>query len=177
MVDLPKRRYCMHLDTVFTFTSPTEAVYFPPILGEGDLEGSVIHLTQGAEPERFDSRTLPSLKHALAEVVPYEITYIPCGGHERHHQEREQWTDGANFFAIAPGVVIGYERNRRTFEMMQEHGYRVVTAEGVLWYYEQREVVPGEKIALIVEGNYGWRRRRGPVGMGVAPKRPALRSE
>src|SRR5690625_6142584 len=79
MVDLPNRRYCMHLDTVFTFTSPTEAVYFPPIIGEGDLEGSVIHLTQGAEPERFDSRTLPSLKHALAEVVPYEITYIPCG--------------------------------------------------------------------------------------------------
>ena len=171
MVDLPKRRYCMHLDTVFTFTSPSEAVYFPPIIGEGDLEGSVVHLTRGNEPDHFDSRVLPSLKHALAEVVTHEITHIPCGGHERHHQEREQWTDGANFFAIAPGVVIGYERNRRTFEMMQEHGYRVVSTEGFMSFYEQSEFVPGEKIAIMLEGNELSRGRGGPRCMTLPLRR------
>src|SRR5690625_7739256 len=104
----------MHLDTVFTFTSPTEAVYFPPIIGEGDLEGSVIHLTQGAEPERFDSRTLPSLKHALAEVVPYEITYIPCGGLERYPQDSEQRSVDATFFAILRGMVHYNDRSHNT---------------------------------------------------------------
>ena len=29
-------------------------------------------------------------------------------------QQREQWTDGSNLLALAPGVVIGYERNVKT---------------------------------------------------------------
>jgi arginine deiminase len=176
MVDLPKRRSCMHLDTVFTFTSPNECVYFPPIIGSDD-RGNVVHFTQGDEPGRFRSRVLPSLRTALHEVLEREVTYIPCGGHELLHQEREQWTDGANFFAIAPGVVIGYERNDRTFDMMQEHGYRVVSAAGFLSYFEASDFVAGEKIAIKLEGNELSRGRGGPRCMTLPLRRSPIISD
>ena len=37
--------------------------------------------------------------------------------------EREQWTDGANVFALTPGVIMGYDRNTYTFKSLEEHGY------------------------------------------------------
>lgn len=170
MVDLPKRRSCMHLDTVFTFASSNEVVYFPPIIG-GDERGNVVHFTPGEEEGHFHSRVLPSVRTALEELVPRDLTWIPCGGTDYLSQQREQWTDGANFFALAPGVVIGYERNHRTFEMMHAHGYRIVSARGFLSYYEESEFQPGEKIAIKLEGNELSRGRGGPRCMTLPLRR------
>lgn len=39
---------------------------------------------------------------------------------------REQWNDGANTLAIAPGVVIVYERNHVTNEMLRMQGVKVL---------------------------------------------------
>lgn len=161
MVDLPKARSCMHLDTVFTFVSDTECVVFPPIV-EGPNNGNVVHFMQSDEPGRFVSRIRPNLKEALRAVIDHELTFIPCGGNEPLSQRREQWTDGANFFAVAPGVVIGYERNRQTFESMRRHDYRVVTARGFLSYYEESPWQPGDKIAIKLEGTELSRGRGGP---------------
>jgi arginine deiminase len=77
-------------------------------------------------------------------------------------QEREQWTDGANLFALAPGLVVGYERNQYTFQRLRRHGYRVVTTDGLLSYYEGSDYAPGEKIAIKLEGNELSRGRGGP---------------
>ena len=38
--------------------------------------------------------------------------------------EREQWDDGTNYLAVAPGVVMGYERNVATNTMLREAGHR-----------------------------------------------------
>ena len=40
--------------------------------------------------------------------------------------EREQWDDGTNYLAVAPGVVMGYERNVATNTMLRKHGIEVV---------------------------------------------------
>ena len=44
--------------------------------------------------------------------------------------EREQWDDGTNFLAVAPGVVFGYDRNVATNTMLRKHGIEVVSVNG-----------------------------------------------
>lgn len=161
MVDLPKRRSCMHLDTVFNFITPDECIVFPPLF-DANVPGSVVHFTRGDAPDRFLSQIRPDFKGLLEELLGRTLTFIPCGGNDPLSQRREQWTDGANFFALAPGLVMGYERNYRTFEMLQRHGYRVVSAEGFLAYHQESAYAHGEKVAIKMGGTELSRGRGGP---------------
>jgi len=161
-VDLPRRRATMHLDTVFTFASPTEVIVFPPLL-ETHGFGYSVHLRAADEPGQFVTDMRPNLRDALDDLLDRELTYIPCGGAERLHQEREQWTDGANVFAAAPGAILGYERNRRTFDRLEDHGYRIVPAESFLSYFESGTFDPdAEKVAIQLAGTELSRGRGGP---------------
>ncbi len=44
--------------------------------------------------------------------------------------EREQWDDGNNTLALAPGVVVAYERNVGTNERLEEQGIEVIAISG-----------------------------------------------
>ena len=48
------------------------------------------------------------------------IKYIKCGGESKIMQEREQWTDGANSFALSPGKIIGYDCNPYTLNELKK---------------------------------------------------------
>ncbi len=161
LVNLPKKRWCMHLDTVFTFSSASECVIFPPLI-ELTGHGNVVHFTAGEHDGELRTDVDHSLKSVLEKLLDRSLTFIPCGGHSLLQQQREQWTDGSNFFAPMNGVVLGYARNDRTFEMMAEHGYRVVTADGFLSFYESGSFDGEEKIAIKLEGNELSRGRGGP---------------
>ena len=67
-----------------------------------------------------------SLKHILEEYLGREITLIPCGGGDEIVAAREQWNDGSNTLCIAPGVVIVYDRNNVTNEVLRNYGLKVL---------------------------------------------------
>ena len=54
---------------------------------------------------------------------------MPTGGDE-FEAEREQWNDGNNVVALAPGVVVAYRRNDDTNNRLREHGIEVLTIDG-----------------------------------------------
>lgn len=172
MVNLPKARYCMHLDTVFTFASPTECVTFPSVIDAEGL-GNVVLFSQGDSPGRLITEVQPSLKQALEHLLDRSLTFIPCGGGDPISQRREQWTDGANLFAVAPGVVVGYERNGHTFDALRRHGYRVASVKHFLSYYAESSFELGEKVALKLEGTELSRGRGGPRCMTLPLARRA----
>lgn len=143
---MPARRAWMHLDTVFTFLGPEECVLYPPLLrGYGNEGVRILEMSLGRRGVRV--REHPSfLPDLLNKREGMSLHPIECGGTERLQQDREQWTDGANFVAIAPGVVIGYERNEATYEALNtQAGYDVVSIE------ECRQTPDGAE-SILVDG-------------------------
>ncbi len=171
MVNLPKKRSCMHLDTVFTFADPSTCVEFPPIIEEA--RDNVYHFEADGDSPSFRVRVLPNVKEALVEMTGRDITFIPCGGEDLMSQRREQWTDGANLFAAAPGLVIGYERNRKTFEALGEHGFHVVSAESFLDSSNGVNLENNPRIAVKLTGHELSRGRGGPRCMTMPLAREA----
>lgn len=148
VVLLPPRRAWMHLDTVFTFLSPEECVLYPALLrGYGNEGVRIVEVTLRADGIRVreHSSFLPDL---LKQQEGMHLEVYECGGSDRLRQDREQWTDAANFVALAPGVVIGYERNETTFETLRtEGGYEIISIE---------DCVPGpnNEKRFLVDGQY-----------------------
>jgi arginine deiminase len=159
----------MHLDTIFTFCSPTECLVFPQAITE--RTDYVVALT------RKNGKMITTLKNnlhdALEEYLCRDMTFINCGGDEYINQMREQWTDGANVFALAPGVIVGYERNTRTFETLAQNGYTVLSQKEFLKLpkKETRKLVKSEKLAISFEGNELCRGRGGARCMTLPIKR------
>jgi arginine deiminase len=169
VVDIPKQRASMHLDTIFTFCSPTECLVFPQAITE--RTDYVVALTMRGG--RMITTLKNNLHDALQESLGREITFINCGGDEEIHQLREQWTDGANVFALAPGVVVGYERNTRTFETLARNGYTVIRQHDFLQLPQKeiRALVATQKLAVSFEGNELCRGRGGARCMTLPLKR------
>src|SRR5690625_6485936 len=92
---------------------------------------------------------MPKLKTALEELTGKEFNFMKCGGEQRINQHREQWTDGANLFALAPGVVLAYDRNIETFRTLADNGYRHMTQFEFIDEYAEKEFNPaaGENMA------------------------------
>jgi arginine deiminase len=125
VVQLPAKRSYMHLDTVFTFIDVDKCLGYLPVIEPGRAESArVYHVDMSADELAFSPRA--SLKGALAEVG-LAIELIPCGGpDDLVAQQREQWTDGANALALAPGLITIYRRNRETVAELRRRGWRVL---------------------------------------------------
>ncbi|EKK20588.1 Arginine deiminase [Fructilactobacillus florum 8D] len=123
-VEIPHNHAMMHLDTVFTMVNYDQFTVYPGIMNEaGELNINI--LEPGAHGElRLLHRT--DLAATLKEVLDLsEIDVMETGNGDPVVAAREQWNDGSNNLAIAPGEVITYDRNHVSVELMRQHGLQV----------------------------------------------------
>jgi len=115
----------IHLDMVFTFLSPDECLVFEPVVLQPNRFKTIhISIDNGKVDIREEKNILESLSGLGLDLKP-----VFCGGTaDLWQQEREQWHSGANFFAISPGKIIGYNRNVHTLEELNKNGYEIIQA-------------------------------------------------
>jgi arginine deiminase len=118
---MPSARSIMHLDTILTQIDEKLFLgHAPLVAGANALK--VARLERGKPPELISG----SLLDVLREELGSDVQLVPCGGDDPLHQEREQWTDGANAFCMSPGHIVLYARNVRTTAALQAHGFETV---------------------------------------------------
>lgn len=122
--NIPKTRSFMHLDTVFTMVDRDKFTVHPNILGQ--LTVFVMELDENRKMtiRQEDGRLEDILKEHLGLD---SVTLIPCGRGSEIDAAREQWNDGSNTLAIAPGEVVVYARNYVTNQSLEEAGIRIHT--------------------------------------------------
>lgn len=119
----------IHLDMVFTFLDKNTCMIYEPVVMQPNRFRTVhIHIDNGSVVNICEEKNLPE---ALTKLG-MELELIHCGGStDPWTQEREQWHSGANFFAVAPGKIIGYRRNINTIEELDRKGFAIIDASDV----------------------------------------------
>lgn len=121
--EIPNSRAFMHLDTVFTMVDYDKFTIHPEI--EGPL--NVYSLVKNGDKIAIE-KEVADLDKILAKYLGLEkVTLIRCGGKRGIDASREQWNDGSNTLAIAPGEVIVYARNHVTNRILKEMGIKIHT--------------------------------------------------
>ncbi|MBR3162074.1 MAG: arginine deiminase [Bacilli bacterium] len=127
---IPSSRAFMHLDTVFTQIDKYTFTYHPGIMDT--LQ--VFEITEGFDPTTFEDLNVVEINDSLDKILEkylgHKVKLIPCAGGDKVSAEREQWNDGSNTLAIAPGVVVVYDRNDVTNKELKKNGIKVIEIHG-----------------------------------------------
>lgn len=159
MVLMPKIRSAMHLDTTFTRISDGECLVYPPYFTDDSRELlNVVRIDLRQEDSVIHSE--PNLLRGL-KTVGIDLAPVLCGGQDAILQQREQWTDGANAFCLAPGVIVMYSRNRATAEELSRVGYRILKADDLL-ADPTIDLLDGKHYAVMLKSAELSRARGGP---------------
>lgn len=119
----------IHLDMVFTILDYDICmVYAPVVLQPSPYKTVLISIDNGNVLIDEETNILTALAKLGMGFNP-----VICGGSsDLWIQEREQWHSGANFFAMAPGKIIGYGRNINTIEALDKAGFSIVDATEII---------------------------------------------
>ena len=124
-VPIAQDRATMHLDTVCTMVDRDAVVMYPPLADS--LAAFLVEPGPGdglrvSGPEPFLAAAAASMGIGRLRVIDTGLDPITA--------EREQWDDGNNTLALAPGVVVAYERNVGTNERLEQEGIEVLRITG-----------------------------------------------
>ncbi len=125
-IRLPKRRTFMHLDTVLTMVDPESFLLY------ADLPEPECYLIEPGDVD-LPLRTMrlrDGLPSALAVALGVGSVRVLSTEQDAFARERDQWHNGCNVFAVAPGVVIGYERNQASIADLRAGGVEVIEVPG-----------------------------------------------
>ena len=116
----------MHLDTVFTMLDRDAVTVYPKVvdairaysLRPGDREGEIDVIEE------------TNFLDAVADALDVGALRVVATGGDEFQAMREQWDDGNNVVALAPGVVVAYSKNEHTNDKMREAGIEVLEIDG-----------------------------------------------
>lgn len=162
ILQIPKKRDYMHIDTVFTQVKRNVWVLLGTLARTGDEaqkrdvihffapkdvseEMKIMQFSKGLEDKPVEIENLEDLladisKNDLGATEP--IQFIYSGNNEFPFGAREQWTDSCNLLALKDGVVVGYDRNEKTADAFRNAGFDVVGAAKLLARFERGESSP-----------------------------------
>jgi arginine deiminase len=126
-IDMPKARAFMHLDTVLTMA---DYGVFVKYAGLGMLPSYTIEPGSGERELKVTDHPPEDMHAAIAGALGRGSIQVLTATQDVHSAQREQWDDGCNVLAVAPGVVVTYERNVTTNSYLRENGIEVITIRG-----------------------------------------------
>lgn len=117
----------IHLDMVFTFLDKDRCMAYKPVIMNDNFK--TVHY----EVDGYNYTKVNEEKNLIEALGKLGMCLEPifCGGGDEYYGPREQWHSGANFFAFAPGKVLGYARNYNTIEALSQNGFEVLKAADV----------------------------------------------
>ena len=119
-VPIAQERATMHLDTVCTMVDVDAAVMYPAITD------SLSAFTLTRTPDGIRISDAAPFVRAAAVAMGIDRLRVIDTGLDPVTAEREQWDDGNNTLALAPGVVVAYERNTETNARLTDAGIEVL---------------------------------------------------
>lgn len=120
----------IHLDMVFTFLNTDSCMIYEPVITRMNRLRTIHIQIESGKVIKIEEN--PNILVAL-QKLGIDLKPVYCGSKtDSWIQEREQWHSGANFFAFAPGKVIGYERNSHTIDELSNNGFEVLKAGDVI---------------------------------------------
>jgi arginine deiminase len=124
-VPIAQDRATMHLDTVCTMVD-RDAVVMYPLLAD-----TLVAYTTVPDDHGGTSVTGPEpFLDAAARAMGIDTLRVIDTGLDPVTAEREQWDDGNNTLALAPGLVVAYERNIETNARLEDAGIEVIRIAG-----------------------------------------------
>ena len=126
-VEIGKARAQMHLDTVMTMVDRATFTVYANL----GLRPTLV-LTPGDEPGSIvvERRAPEEMYRTIARGMGVDEITVLTAPQDSRSAAREQWDDGSNTLAIAPGVVVTYERNVSTNRFLADNGIEVLTVPG-----------------------------------------------
>ena len=136
----------IHLDMVFTMLDVDKCMVYKPVIMSGEFK--TFHIT--IDGQKAVGNEVPDLLAGL-KSVGIDLEPVYCGGGDPTFAAREQWHSGCNFFCLGPGQFLGYGRNQRTLQALNNAGFNVVTASDVV--NNRFDLASGKKCIVAFEGN------------------------